>query len=94
MIASWTLPKATSLTAKGDSLRLNKLVIVDPQNRERIVIAAPISDPIVNGKVAHRRNIITAGIQFKDPTGTERGGIAALADSSFVVGIDDETGRE
>jgi hypothetical protein len=37
---------------------------------------------------------VTAGIQFKDPDGTERGGIASMADGSFAVGIDDETGRE
>ncbi|GAB3960529.1 hypothetical protein GCM10028805_58080 [Spirosoma harenae] len=94
LITAWTLPKATPVTAPTDSLRLNKLVIVDPQNRERIVIAAPLPDPIVKGKVAHRRDRVTAGIQFKDPNGTERGGIAALADSSFVVGIDDESGGE
>jgi hypothetical protein len=77
-----------------DTLRVRKLVILDENNHERIVIAAPLPDPMINGRVMRRRTVATAGIQFKDPNGTERGGIVTLADSSFVVGIDDENGRE
>lgn len=77
-----------------DTLRIHKLVILDENDNERIVIAAPLPDPKVNGKISPRRDVVTAGIQFKDPNGTERGGIAAVADGSFVFGIDDENGRE
>ena len=34
------------------------------------------------------------GVQFKEPDGTERGGIAAEEDGSFMFGIDDEHGME
>lgn len=77
-----------------DTLRLRKLIVVDDQGRERIVIAAPIPNPIVNGKEAKRRVAVDAGIQFKDPDGTERGGIASEGDGSFMFGIDDASGHE
>ncbi len=34
----------------ADTVKLRKLVILDEENKERIVIAAPIPDPMVNGK--------------------------------------------
>ena len=75
-------------------LKLRSLVIVDEEGKERIVIGAPIPDPVINGKPVHRRDIVAAGIQFKDPNGNERGGIASLKDGSFVVGIDDDSLNE
>lgn len=92
---SWTSPPEQEIAsnAKQDTLRIRKLVILDEDNNERIVIAAPLPDPMVNGKVSPRRDVVTA-IQFKDRNGTERDGIAVVADGSFVFGIDDEHGRE
>lgn len=75
-----------------DKLRVPELAIVDEQGRERIVLAAPLPDPIVNGKVRKRIRVVSAAVQFKASDGTERGGIAASDDGSF--GIDDEAGRE
>ncbi|MGI8582172.1 MAG: hypothetical protein ACR2KX_08245 [Chitinophagaceae bacterium] len=80
----------SSQTIRNDKeLKVRRLVIVDAKGKERIVIGSPIPDPMINGKTIHRRNVVSAGIQFKDPNGTERGGIASLEDGSFVVGIDD-----
>src|SRR5690349_4070585 len=76
-----------------DILRARKLVIVDDKGNERIVIAAPVPDPLVRGKKLPRRNAAT-GIQINDESGNERGGIVMLDDNSFIVGIDDEKGQE
>ena len=59
-----------------------------------IVVAAPIPDPVVDGKTVKRRVTVGAGIQFKEPDGTERGGIASEDDGSFMFGIDDKSGNE
>jgi hypothetical protein len=59
---------------RSDSIRVRRLVVVDENGQERIVIAAPIPDPMVNGEVRRRRTVVSAGVQFKDPNGTERGG--------------------
>jgi hypothetical protein len=80
--------------AQSQKLRLRELDIVDEKGRERIVIAAPLPDPVVNGKVGHRIRVVSAAVQFKAPNGNEQGGIALSDDGSFMFGIDDETGRE
>jgi hypothetical protein len=77
-----------------DKMRVRELAIVDEQGRERIVLAAPLPDPIVNGKVEKRIRVVSAAVQFKASDGSERGGIAASDDGSFMFGIDDEAGRE
>jgi hypothetical protein len=78
----------------SDTIRLHKLVVLDQEGKERIVIAAPLPDPLVNGRRMKRRTGVSAGVQFKDPDGTERGGIASEDDGSFMFGIDDERGKE
>jgi hypothetical protein len=90
---SWTNQSGTP-GSQTDTLKVHKLIILDQENRERIVLAAPIPNPMINGKTLKRKTEVTAGIQFKDGNGTERGGIAALADGGFLFGIDDESGKE
>lgn len=76
------------------AIRARSLVIVDAMGKERIVLAAPLPDPIVDGRRQKRRVGVSAAIQFKDPDGTERGGVASEEDGSFMFGIDDERGHE
>jgi hypothetical protein len=78
----------------SDRLRLRELDIIDEKGRERIVIAAPIPEPLVNGKTGHRVREVSAAVQFKAQDGTEQGGIAMSNDGSMIVGIDDEHGQE
>jgi hypothetical protein len=80
--------------ASPETLRVRELIVVDDAGKERIVIGAPIPDPMVDGKAVKRRVVVGAGIQFKDPDGTERGGIASEDDGSFMFGIDDASGHE
>jgi hypothetical protein len=70
-----------------------RLVVLDDAGKEQIVIAAPIPDPVVDGKTVKRRMAVGAGIRFKEPAGTERGGIASEDDGSFMFGIDDTSGH-
>lgn len=75
-------------------IRVRELDIVDENGRERIVIAAPLPEPLVDGKVAHRVRPVSAAVQFKAANGNEQGGIAMSDDGSMLVGIDDERGHE
>jgi hypothetical protein len=77
-----------------DTLHIHRLVVLDSSGKERIVIAAPLPEPVVDGQTRHRRTAVAAGIQFKDQDGTERGGIASEEDGSFMFGIDDQRGHE
>ena len=92
--ASAILRSKSIQAASTETLRVRKLVVLDDAGKERIVIAAPIPDPVVDGKAVKRRVAVGAGIQFKEPDGTERGGIASEDDGSFMFGIDDRSGQE
>jgi hypothetical protein len=94
MVAIISTSNVHARDSQPDKLRVRELTIVDEQGRERIVIAAPLPDPVMNGKVQKRIRVVAAGVQFKGPDGIERGGIAESDDGSFMFGIDDETGRE
>src|SRR6266481_1388443 len=80
--------------AQSQKLRLRELDIVDEKGRERIVIAAPLPEPVVDGKVGRRVRVVSAAVQFKAPNGNEQGGIALSDDGSMIIGIDDERGHE
>lgn len=75
-------------------IRVRELDIVDEKSRERIVIAAPLPEPLVDGKVGHRVRPVAAAVQFRAANGNEQGGIAMSDDGSMLVGIDDERGHE
>jgi hypothetical protein len=50
----WTL--LAGLQAQSQRLRLRELDIVDEKGRERIVLASPLPDPIVNGLTSTTNN--------------------------------------
>ncbi len=56
-------------------LRVRELAVVDDRGIERVLIAAPLPDPMIAGK-RHNRGGVISGIIISDATGTERGGYA------------------
>ena len=57
----------------GKILRAHGLVITDDKGTARVVIGAPLPDPIILGKV-HSRGGLVSGLIIADATGDERGG--------------------
>jgi hypothetical protein len=57
-------------------LRVRELAVVDERGTERILIAAPLPDPMILGKRGTRGDGTLSGIIIADSTGTERGGYA------------------
>jgi hypothetical protein len=55
------------------SMTLKRLAIVDAKGTERLVLAAPLPDPIIQGKRMHRDGPVS-GVLIFDPKGNERGG--------------------
>ncbi|MBV8812413.1 MAG: hypothetical protein JO033_27395 [Acidobacteriaceae bacterium] len=96
LVFFWTerLGVAQEQSQPGQKIRVRELDIVDEKGRERIVIAAPLPEPLVDGKVGHRVRRVSAAVQFKAANGNEQGGIAMSDDGSMLVGIDDERGHE
>lgn len=57
----------------GQILRARGLIVADEKGTERIVIGAPLPDPMVHGK-RQKRDGAVSGLIIADATGTERGG--------------------
>jgi len=62
-------------------LRVRRLAIVDSEGIERVVISAPVPDPIINGKRVKRQGA-ASGIIIYDRNGAERGGYLTSDESS------------
>ena len=93
LLALWA-NRSGVVQAQSQKLRVRELDIVDAKGRERIVIASPLPDAVVDGKAGHRIRVVSAAVQFKAPDGNEQGGIALSDDGSMMFGIDDERGHE
>jgi hypothetical protein len=48
----------------SDTVRVRRLIVLDNAGKERIVIASPLPNPVVNGKTVNRRTGVSAGVQF------------------------------
>ena len=88
LLASLFIATPKALTAPpSDRLSVRSLAITDGKGIERIRIAAPLPDPVENGKASHRRSPAN-GIQLNDAKGNERGGLSMLDDGSLLLCFD------
>jgi len=80
--------------AQPDTLIVKRLAIVDEKGTERVVIAAPLPDPIVMGKRV-KRDGPASGILIYDPKGNERGGYVTsdTQDLAALLTLDSEHGQ-
>jgi hypothetical protein len=77
-----------------DVLRARRLIIVDDKGVERVVIGAPLPDPVVNGKRVKRSGVVS-GMIVLDAKGNERGGFStADASGEVLFALDSETQQE
>jgi hypothetical protein len=74
-IGAWLLKTAphTAQAAQPESLTVKRLAVVDEKGIERVVISAPLPEPIINGKRGKRDSPVS-GVMIYDPKGNERGG--------------------
>jgi hypothetical protein len=59
--------------AQPESLIVKRLAVVDAKGTERVVISAPLPEPIINWK-REKRDSSVSGMLIYDPKGNERGG--------------------
>jgi len=77
--------------AESQSLRVRRLAIVDKNGIERVVISAPVPEPMINGSRG-KRDEPMSGILIYDPKGNERGGYGTSdsTDLSALLTLDSE----
>ena len=80
--------------AQPDMLTVKRLAVVDEKGTERVVIAAPLPDPITQGKRV-KRDGPASGILIFDPKGNERGGYVTsdTEDLGAFITLDSEHGQ-
>ena len=78
-----------------ENLRVRQIAVVDAQGRERVLIGAPLPDPVVRGQRMSRNGAIS-GIALIGPSGNERAGFATSdrSPSSVFIGLDSEMRQE
>jgi len=78
---------ATLFLARGsntaDRLRVRSLAVIDEHGATRVLIAAPLPNPVSGGKESPRRSA-AYGIQFNDKNGNEFGGLTIADDGALV----------
>jgi hypothetical protein len=80
------LPSARSSTTETH-LRGRSLAVVDEHGVERVLIAAPLPNPVSDGKESQRRSK-SYGIQLNDAKGNEFGGFTIAYDGALVSCFD------
>ncbi|UCC31806.1 MAG: hypothetical protein JSU86_05915 [Phycisphaerales bacterium] len=75
---------AETKTMAQDLIRARRMELVDDNGRPRVVIAAPLGNPVVQGK-EFPRSAVVHGIQLLDPNGNEVGGLGMLDNGDAVM---------
>jgi hypothetical protein len=77
--------------AQLESLTVKRLAVVDQKGTERVVISAPLPEPMINGK-REKRDGPVSGMLIFDPKGNERGGYVTSdgADLAALLTLDSE----
>ena len=80
--------------AQPNTLTVKRLAVVDEKGTERVVIAAPLPDPVMMGKRV-KRDGPASGILIYDPKGNERGGYVTsdTEDLAAFLTLDSERGQ-
>ncbi len=95
VLAAYLLLFAARGVVKADAqpgtLTLKRLAIVDTKGTERVVIEAPLPDPIIEGRRVHRDGPVS-GVLIFDPKGNERGGYVTSdsGDMAAFLSLDSE----
>jgi hypothetical protein len=90
----FTTRETAKAAAQPDVLIVKRLTVVDDKGTERIIIAAPLPDPMVQGKRTKREGA-ASGILILDPKGNERGGYVTsdTKDLGAFLTLDSEQGQ-
>jgi hypothetical protein len=88
LLAVFLLAGWQSVQAPDESVKAHALSIVDSKGVVRLILGAPVPNPVEEGKTKERRGRVT-GIIFNDAAGNERGGIGMMDDGSMNICFDD-----
>jgi hypothetical protein len=92
-IGAWLMKTSSHVAraAQPESLTVRRLAVVDEKGTERVVISAPLPEPMINGK-REKRDSPASGMLIYDPKGNERGGYVTSdgGDLAALLTLDSE----
>lgn len=88
-IALWA-----ALRPMPDALVVRSLTVKDANGTPRAILAAPVPDPLVDGKPSGKRAGSSAGLLLADAHGNERGGYITDDGDEALITLDGEKGHE
>ena len=88
LVAVFLLVGWRKVQAPQENFKTHGLSIVDSRGVVRLILGAPVPNPVEEGKTFERRSPGT-GIIFNDASGNERGGMGMLDDGSMNLCFDD-----
>jgi hypothetical protein len=93
IVAFMNAPRRVN-AATVQNLKVRRLEVVDEKGVARVVISAPLPEPVINGKRG-KRDTPMSGILIYDPKGNERGGYGTsdAADLSALLTLDSENSQ-
>jgi hypothetical protein len=92
LVAVFLLAGWQSVQEPQDNLKTHTLSIVDSKGVVRLILGAPLPNPVTEGKTKERRAPAT-GIIFNDAAGNERGGFGMIEDGMNLCFDDAKTER-
>ena len=89
----FTARSVIKAAAQPETLTVKRLAVVDAKGAERVVIAAPLPEPIIQGTRAHRDGPVS-GVLIFDPKGNERGGYVTSDSGDMAAFLTLDSERE
>jgi hypothetical protein len=94
-LSTWALVRFNSLDSADRVITVRGLIVEDAAGQARVVLGAPVPDPVVLGKTVPRDGALS-GLILIGPDGNERGGYATSDGDSggAVLTLDANDGSE
>ncbi len=84
---------SASTTDEDGIMHVRGLVVVDAAGHERVLLGAPLPDPLIRNVRVKRQGVLS-GILLTDATGTERSGYATEEEGETFLTLDSQRGQE
>jgi hypothetical protein len=83
-LSIWALVRFNDLDSEGRIITARGLIVKDAAGQARVILGAPVPDPVVNGKPVPRDGALS-GVVLIGPNGNERGGYATADEGGGAV---------
>jgi hypothetical protein len=93
-LSIWALVRFNALDSEDRIITARGLIVKDATGQARVILGAPVPDPVVDGKSVRRAGAVS-GVVLIGPNGNERGGYATIDEGGgALLTLDSNDHRE